>query len=288
MKKIIITGANGQLGQEIKELSIQFPSYHFYFFERKDLDISDQQQVAQSFAEIEPDWCINCAAYTAVDKAESEKEAAFKINAGGVKNIAAACVAAGTQLIHISTDYVFNGTGQVPYKEDDNTNPTSVYGSSKLEGERLCLAVNSSAVIIRTSWVYSMYGNNFVKTMLRLMQTRPEVSVVNDQWGSPTYAADLAKAIMQIIESGVQASGIYHFSNEGIINWYQFAQAIAAKLDTSCVLHAIPSEQYPTPVERPKYSVLNKEKIQNTFGIQLNPWEKSLQQCLLRLDAVGK
>jgi dTDP-4-dehydrorhamnose reductase len=287
MPTIIVTGSNGQLGQELQRLAPAFPSYTFHFFDRVEMDIADEGQVHSMFAKLKPDFCINCAAYTAVDKAESEQEVAFRINADGAKNLALASKEQEAHLIHISTDYVFNGMGEQPYSEDEPTDPVNLYGASKLKGEQLALEVNPDAVVIRTSWVYSSFGNNFVKTMLRLMQSRTEISVVADQTGSPTYAADLAEAILQIIASRKWQSGIYHFSNEGVINWHQFAQEIQHYTHLGCIVHPITTGQYPTPAKRPKYSVMAKDKIQQAFGIALVPWRSSLYRCLDILKEEG-
>jgi len=285
MKKIIILGAKGQLGNEFQELESHFPAFTFYFFDVAELDIVQADLVNKKISEIKPDYVVNCAAYTAVDKAESDKELAYAINSDAVRNIAAACTANGSKLVHISTDYVFDGEASQPYQEDSNVNPSSVYGLSKLKGEKEALDADNDAIIIRTAWVYSIYGNNFVKTMLRLMSTKPEISVVADQYGSPTYARDLAVAIMQIISSDKWVPGIYHFTNEGIINWFDFASEIKAISGLPCTIHPITTDQYPTAAKRPKYSVLDKAKIQETFNIELKDWKESLQECLRKMPA---
>lgn len=287
MSTIIVTGSNGQLGQELQRLAPAFPAFTFHFFDRAEMDIADSEQVHRTFAALKPAFCINCAAYTAVDKAESEQEVAYSINADGAKNLAAASKEQGARFVHISTDYVFNGMGEHPYKEDDPTDPVNLYGASKLGGEHLAREVNPDTVVIRTSWVYSSFGNNFVKTMLRLMQSRTEISVVADQTGSPTYAADLAEAIMQIVSSGQWKGGVYHFSNEGVINWHQFAREIQHYTHLDCTVHPITTDQYPTPAKRPKYSVMAKEKIQEVYGITLVPWRSSLYRCLDLLKGEG-
>ena len=287
MKSIIVTGSNGQLGQELKRLAESYTDFRFHFYSRTELDISDREKVISIFQSLRPSFCINCAAYTAVDKAENDQEAAFSINGEAVKNLAIASKETGAGFIHISTDYVFNGMGEVPYNEEDPTAPVNLYGASKLKGEEDALAVNSDSVIIRTSWVYSSYGNNFVKTMLRLMQSRESINVVADQTGSPTYAADLAEVIMELIRSGKWKGGIFHYSNEGVITWFEFAQSIQQYTHLACKVNPIPTEQFPTPAQRPKYSVLSKKKIQNTFGITLKPWRSSLYRCLDILKVEG-
>ena len=289
-QKILVTGANGQLGMELRQLASQYPGYDFAFLSREHLRVNDAGSVKQYFKTNHPDYCINCAAYTAVDKAEAEKESAFDINAGAVGILAAVCRTYECLFIHISTDYVFDGTATVPYKEDDPVNPQSVYGASKLEGERQAIKFNPAPIIIRTSWVYSEFGKNFVKTMLRLMSEKEEINVVSDQYGSPTYAADLAQAILQIIGKPAPPGrglppqkGIYHFSNEGVITWYDFAVAIKELSGSPCKINPITTLQYPTPAKRPAYSALDKTKIQQTFGITLKDWKGSLDACIHRL-----
>lgn len=288
MKKILVTGANGQLGQEFQQLAPRFDSsYQFYFFSKSELDISNREEVQKKIEDIQPDFFVNCAAYTAVDKAETEQDHALAINAFAVENMALACKRAGARFIHVSTDYVFDGNGTRPYKEDDAVDPVNAYGASKLKGEELAVQANEQTIIIRTSWVYSAFGNNFVKTMLRLMQSRPEVNVVDDQQGSPTYAADLAEGIMEIIDSGKWVPGIYHFSNEGVITWYDFASEIKKLSGYAAKVNAIPTEQYPTPARRPHYSVFDKTKIQETFGIRLKNWQEGLQQCMDKMKQLS-
>ena len=283
MQKILVTGANGQLGSELRELSDQYPQYQFIFLSKDELDISDAEKTFLVFKNTAPDFCINCAAYTAVDKAETEKEEAFKINSQSARNLAAAAKNSKTRFIHISTDYVFNGRSDKPYTEDHATDPVNVYGHSKLQGEFACQEENEESIIIRTSWVYSRFGNNFVKTMLRLMQTKKEISVVADQYGSPTYAADLAQIMIQIINSENWVPGIYHFSNDGETNWFEFANAIKEIINSDCLIHPISTGQYPTPAMRPVYSVLNKEKIKDVYAVIPNHWKDSLRICLDKL-----
>lgn len=280
---IIVSGKNGQLGSELHDLATSYPQFEFRFFDRLQLDIADEQQLLNIFQQYKPAYFINTAAYTAVDKAETEQEQAYRINAEAPGYIAKSCKAHGTKLIHVSTDYVFNGQGTQPFKEDDTTAPINYYGYTKWMGEQLALQNNPQTVVIRTSWVYSVYGNNFVKTMLRLMKDRADINVVADQYGTPTYAKDLAQAIMQIITHQHFEPGIFHFSNSGEINWHNFATAIKDTKHFACNVHAIPAAQYPTPAKRPAYSVMSKEKIQHVYGIALKPWQESLSLCLSQL-----
>ena len=277
--KILVTGSNGQVGKELKKIAASFPQFDFIFLSREDLPIHHFEMVRSYFNVYNPKYLINCAAYTAVDRAESEKDLAFQVNGEAVGVLSVICKANHTKFIHISTDYVFDGTAKVPYKEDSPTNPQSVYGASKLEGEKQALQFNPDSIIIRTSWVYSEYGKNFVKTMLKLLQEKEEINVVNDQVGSPTYAADLADAIMQIIALQKWQPGIYNYSNEGIISWYDFAVAIKELIGSHCRINPIPGSAYLTPAKRPAYSVLDKTKIQTVFGIQLKNWKESLSTC---------
>ncbi len=289
-KTILVTGSGGQLGMEIWKLSEQYPSYKFLFTTKEDLPIDNFDLVKNFFEQKQIHHCINCAAYTAVDKAESEKEKAFLINADAAGNLAAICKAHQTQLIHISTDYVFDGTSSIPYKEDDRVSPINIYGASKLKGEELVLNNNSSAIIIRTSWVYSSFGNNFVKTMLRLLKEKEslaagmhDINVVNDQYGSPTYSADLAATILTIVErenSDHSATGVFNYCNEGVITWYEFAKAIKKIIKSKCSVNPIPTSEYQTAARRPQYSVLNTAKIKQTLGITIPNWKDSLQTCL--------
>ena len=279
-QKVLVTGANGQLGKEFRVIADQYPGFTFLFLSREDLAIHHFELVRNFFRSFKPDICINCAAYTAVDKAETEKELAHLVNAESTGVLAAVCNEFSTKLIHFSTDYVFNGTARKPYKEEDLTDPQSVYGASKREGEILALKFNPQTMIFRTSWVYSVYGKNFVKTMVRLMKEKPAVSVVNDQWGSPTYAADLAKCILEILAAGKFIPGIYHYSNEGMINWFQFAEAIKDLTGSKCAISPIPTTAYPTLAKRPAYSVLDKGKLNSVFHIRPEPWMKSLQTCI--------
>ena len=282
-KKILVTGAKGQLGKELKVLSSSFPEFDFIFLTKEDLPIHIMEEVNKVFKLYNPHYLINCAAYTAVDKAETEKDMAFRVNGEAVGVLASICKEYGAAFIHISTDYVFDGMATVPYKEDSPTNPQSVYGASKLEGERQAIQFNPASIIIRTSWVYSAFGKNFVKTMMKLMNEKEEINVVNDQLGSPTYAADIAATIMTIISSERIEPGIYNYSNNGIISWYDFALRIKEKNGFTCRVNPIPSSQFPTAAKRPAWSVLDNEKIQQTFSVKPKNWQDSLDACLANL-----
>ena len=286
-KTILVTGANGQLGNEIRVNAATQPDYHFLFVTKKELAIDDTPAVDAYFASHNITWCINCAAYTEVDKAESEPGKAMLINGTSVGNLAAVCKNHNAQLIHISTDYVFDGTATQPYKEGDYVSPVNFYGASKLKGEQLAIQNNPNSIIIRTSWVYSSFGNNFVKTMLRLMGERESINVVNDQQGCPTYGADLAAAIMHIVQANIQFSApeIFNYSNAGAITWYQFALAIREFSGSKCTVNPIAASQYPTPAKRPQYSVMDTTKIQQTFKIKIPAWKDSLQKCVYILLA---
>jgi dTDP-4-dehydrorhamnose reductase len=281
---VIVTGANGQLGKELRALASSYPSFRFVFLGREDLPIHHFPLVRNFFEAYHPAFCINCAAYTAVDKAESEKDVAFLVNAESVGVLAAVCKEFGTRLVHVSTDYVFDGSSETPYLPNATTGPINTYGTSKLEGEQLCLKENPDSLIIRTSWVYSEFGNNFVKTMVKLMSQRESLNVVDDQVGAPTYAADLANAILSIISQQQWKPGIYHYSNQGKISWYQFAQAIARHIHSNCKVNPIPSSAYPTPARRPSFSLLDTTSLQQDFSIQIPGWEESLLNCLRKLD----
>lgn len=282
---ILVTGSNGQLGKELQQLADAYPQFRFVFASREDLKLHHFGLVENFFIATKPHYCINCAAYTAVDKAESEQDMAMLVNGEAVGNLAAICKKYDTKFIHISTDYVFDGESETPYKEDDVTGPINTYGKSKLLGEQLCMKENEDAIIIRTAWVYSSFGHNFVKTMMRLMNERNELTVVADQIGSPTYAADLAKAILDIIASGKWESGIYHYSNEGKISWFDFAIAIKELINSKAIVHPIETSQYPTPAKRPHFSLLNKSKIKTKYGITVPDWKVSLAHCIDSLAA---
>ena len=280
MKKILVTGANGQLGQCLQKISSQFEEFEFIFTDSETLDITIKEEVNDFFWQNAPDFCINAAAYTAVDLAETDVEKAFLVNADGAENLAEACSENNAQFIHVSTDYVFDGENNLAYTEEDFTNPLGVYGASKLAGDELALEVNPCSVILRTSWVYSEFGKNFVKTMLNLFATKDELNIVADQFGQPTNANDLAEAIMKIIKSEKITPGIFNFSNLGRISWFDFAEKIAELSEAKIKLNAIETSQYPTPAKRPKNSVLDLDKISKTYAIQLKPWEESLEGCV--------
>ena len=284
-KHLLVTGANGQLGREIRELSSYFPDYEFTFITRDELDLSDALAIKVWFANKAFDVIINCAAYTAVDKAETEAELAFAINTTAVQTLAQIAKQQGISMLHISTDYVFAGDSCKPYQETDATCPQGVYGQSKLDGELTMLAINPDrSVIIRTSWVYSRFGNNFVKTMVRLGKERRELSVIYDQVGTPTSAKDLALVLLMIIDSpqlqSQSGTEIYHYSNEGVCSWYDFAIAIFKSAPIRCKVIPIETKDYPTPAKRPHYSLLNKAKIKNTFDLTIPYWKDSLPECL--------
>ncbi len=281
MKKILVTGANGQLGNECRILAEAIADAEFVFTDVAELSITDSKAVEEIFSKNKFDYCINAAAYTAVDLAETEPELAQLINATAVGYLAEACQKHHCKLIHISTDYVFDGQNENGYHVEDATGPMNVYGQTKLEGEQLALSINSETIVIRTSWVYSYYGKNFVKTMMKLMQERETLNVVSDQIGKPTYAADLAAAIFQIIFSeSAFVPGMYHYANQGVISWYEFAQAIKEIGGYACAVHPIPSSAYPVPAKRPHYSILHTDKIEHTFNIVIPHWKASLQNCM--------
>jgi len=288
-KSILVTGSNGQLGSSIKDLVLEYPDAQFAFVDREDLDLSRSENIESFFSNNQYDVIINCAAYTAVDKAESEPELANQINHLAVKQLSEIAKQQGITLIHVSTDYVFDGQGYKPYIESDTVNPQSVYGETKLKGEQAFLEVNPTGCIIRTSWVYSEYGNNFVKTMRRLGKERDALGVIFDQIGSPTYAGDLAKAILASVEFDTiiqleKENKVFHFSNEGVCSWYDFAKTIFELSEIQCDVNPIETKDYLTPATRPHYSLLNKAKIKQTFELSIPYWKDSLQTCIKRLQ----
>lgn len=283
MTKILVTGANGQLGSEINKISGQFSRLEFCFTDVAELDITNPEKVAEFLSGFKPDFLVNCAAYTNVDKAETDVATATLLNATAVGILAEQSAKTGCKMIHVSTDYVFDGNGPRPYREDGRVDPQSAYGRTKLEGELLCQKLNPESLIIRTSWLYSAFGNNFVKTMVRLGNERSELGVIADQIGTPTNAADLASAILTIIssvKSGEKAfvAGIYHYSNEGVASWYDFTKAIFDIAEINCFVKPIATEDYPSPVQRPPYSVMNKSKIKLIFGLKIPHWRDSLTE----------
>ena len=283
MTTILVTGGNGQLASCIKDVEKQYDDLSVIYTDHLELDICNLNQI-QTFFKSNPqiDYCINCAAYTAVDKAETEAEKAFEINATGAKNLAQVCNDHDAILIHVSTDFVFDGEKNEPYTETDVANPISVYGASKLQGEVEIQQALKEYFIIRTSWLYSEYGNNFMKTMLRLAETRDGISVVSDQIGTPTYAGDLAEIIIQIINTKTEKYGIYHYSNEGVASWFEFAKEIFKLTKNKIKVNPIPSIEYLTPAKRPKYSVLDKKKIIDVFKIDIPFWRDSLKKVILQ------
>ena len=280
LKKILVTGAKGQLGSELNVLSSAYSQFEWVFTDWQELDLCDLDNLQENIAKINPQIIINCAAHTAVDKAESAVELSDVLNHQSVALMAKWSSQNNCQFIHVSTDYVFDGNSATALTETAPTNPINVYGVTKLAGEKACLRENPEAIIIRTSWVYSSFGNNFVKTMSRLMQEKDSLSIVNDQIGSPTYAADLAQAIMTIMVHSDWKSGIYHFSNEGEISWYEFALAIQEIGGFECEISGIASSNYPTPAKRPMFSLLDKSKIKATFGVVVPEYKESLRKCM--------
>ena len=289
MKAILVTGSNGQLGNELKDLKSLYP-FQFLFTDVNELDITSTQAIDHFIQKNQIHYCINAAAYTAVDKAETDQDIAFLINAKAAENLALACAKKNIPIIHISTDFVFDGNQQALYNETSKENPLSIYGKTKLDGEKLVSAANKQSIIIRTAWLYSYYGKNFVKTMLQLAKDRDTLGVVSDQVGTPTYAHDLAKAILDIISQIDTAKnpnvyfGLYHYSNEGIASWYDFAKLIFELSGTTINLKPIATSAYPTPAKRPAYSVLDKSKITSTFHLTIPTWQESLAKCIEKLS----
>ena len=282
--RILITGCNGQLGNEMQLLEKENPQHSYFNTDVAELDITDEAAIVKFVEDNEIDGIVNCAAYTAVDKAEDNQELCRKLNTVAPGYLAAAVEKRGGWMIQISTDYVFDGTNHTPYTEDEPTCPNSVYGSTKLEGEQAAQKGCKRTMIIRTAWLYSTFGNNFVKTMIRLGKEKPELGVIFDQIGTPTYARDLAVAIFAAINQGV-VPGIYHFSNEGVISWYDFTKAIHRIAGiTTCYVRPLHTAEYPTPANRPHYSVLDKTKIKQTYNLEIPYWEESLAQCIAKLD----
>lgn len=291
MTKILVTGANGQLGSDIRKLSKNYNNFEFIFTDVEDLDITNIQNTDSFFNKNKPEYIVNCAAYTAVDNAETDKENAEKVNVNAVGILAEMSVKYNCKIIHFSTDYVYDGISKaIPYIEKDNTNPTSVYGKTKLHGEQTLVNLPYH-IIIRTSWLYSSFGNNFVKTMLRLGKERNELKVIFDQIGTPTFGQDLAQATLTIIEKSEAdisnfKSGIYHYSNEGVCSWYDFATEIMDLSNIKCKIIPIESSEFPQKANRPHFSVLNKKKIKTTFNISIPHWKESLKVCLGQIENI--
>ncbi|MCK9423918.1 MAG: dTDP-4-dehydrorhamnose reductase [Bacteroidales bacterium] len=280
--KILVTGSNGQLGNELKILASQYPSFEFLFTDIGELDITDEKAIDVLVRQENHAAIINCAAYTAVDKAEQEEKMAFLINAKATGNLAKVATRYNALLIHVSTDYIFGGSGNRPYSEEDNKKPVSVYAKSKYAGEQEISNHSKNALILRTSWLYSEFGNNFVKTIMKYGQERGKLNVVFDQVGCPTYAYDLAKAILEILRINNIPEGVsvYHYANEGATSWYDFAKAIVEISGINCRINPIETREYPLPAVRPYYSVLNKAKIKQTFNIEIPYWRDSLKVCI--------
>lgn len=286
MNSVLVTGCNGQLGREMQELAARFGEFSVTFTDVEELDITDESAVVGFVAQLHPRFIVNCAAYTAVDRAESDERTAWLLNVQAVRNLVNAAERVGASLVHISTDYVFDGTSSVPYKESDQEHPVSVYGKTKAEGERAVLDYEMGTVI-RTSWLYSPHGNNFAKTIRRLGRERSELQVVFDQVGTPTYALDLAEVIYLLLRrsaEGHHASGLFHFSNEGVCSWYDFAREILLSSDIACRLLPVESSVFPSPVKRPSYSVLNKSKIKTLLQLDIRHWQEAWRHCLTRLS----
>ena len=289
MKKILVIGSNGQLGNCFKKLAADFETqFEFKFADSQELNITDSRAVENFFDEFQPQFCVNAAAYTTVDLAEKEVDKAFAVNAVGVANISEACKNSNTTLIHISTDYVFDGDTNISYSEDNFTNPQGVYGASKLKGEELALENNPRTIILRTSWLYSEFNKNFVKTMLQLFAVKDELGIVADQFGQPTNANDLAKAVLKIIESDPKVFGIFHFSNYSETTWYDFASKIAEFSGSKIKLNPITTAEFPTPAKRPKRSTMALDKIEEVYQIGPIHWEISLQDCLEILEKTNE
>lgn len=288
IKKVLVTGANGQLGWELTQLASLYPSFDFVFADRQIVDLSQPEQFEKIINSIAPDCIINTAAYTAVDKAEAEKELANTVNALAVGEMARVSNQLNIPFITFSTDYVFSGNATSPYLPDTLVEPVNYYGETKADGEQLALAANKATIIIRTSWVFSTHGNNFVKTMLRLMKEKESLNIVGDQKGRPTYAKDLALATITILESlniGKEIRGIYHYANRGETTWFGFAEQIKKMAGLNCLLNSVTTDKFPTPAKRPAYSVLDTRKIEADLSIQIPKWEDALLECYLKFKA---
>jgi dTDP-4-dehydrorhamnose reductase len=284
MTTILITGSNGQLGNEMQQAAVRFPDFNYIYTDVAELDICDKSALDTFVKANNVNVIVNCAAYTAVDKAEDDVELCYKINRDAVRNIAEVATENKVKVVHVSTDYVFDGTNYLPYTEDMPVCPATVYGKSKLEGEQVLLENCKESVILRTAWLYSSFGNNFVKTMIKLGVERDSLGVIFDQVGTPTYAADLADAILQLLSRETFVSGIYHFSDEGVCSWYDFTKTIHRMANITCDVKPIETKDYPARTPRPHFSVLNKGKIKSTYGISIPHWEVSLEKCIQLLQ----
>lgn len=281
---VLVTGAKGQLATSIMDIENLYPNISFIYTNSDELNLSDKNALDLFFENNNLNWCINCAAYTAVDNAETNKEIAYKVNAQGVKDLALTCKNNNVKLIHVSTDFVFDGLKSSPYNEEDKTNPIGVYGTSKLLGEEAILNSCKEFYIVRTAWLYSEHGNNFMKTMLRLAKNKEELNIVADQIGTPTYAKDLAKCLLDIIVYNNNEYGIYHYSNEGVASWYDFTKAIFDITKNEIKVNPISSKDFPTQAKRPSYSVLDKYKIKKSLNIEVPYWRDSLKKAIERIN----
>lgn len=285
MQKILVTGSKGQLGSELKLLSDNYKAWQFLFTDVGELDVTDKEAVQGFCLKNAVDIIVNCASYTAVDRAEEEEEIAMKVNASAVENLAQTAAENAMFLVHISTDYVFDGKNSIPYKEEETPGPISAYSRSKYAGELAFLKHAEKGILLRTSWLYSAFGLNFVKTMLRLGRERKELKVVNDQIGTPTYAGDLAEAIMSMLiqKQKISSTEIYHYSNQGVASWYDFAYHIMRSEKLDCKIHAVPTTEYPLPAKRPYYSLMDKSKVKRDFGLDIRHWTAALDECLTNI-----
>jgi dTDP-4-dehydrorhamnose reductase len=282
-RKYLVTGANGQLGKEIRGLSGTLEDIQFFFQSREDMPLANFDMIRTVFGLVKPDVLINCAAFTAVDRAESERTLAFQVNGEAVGVMAALCHERGARFIQVSTDYVFNGEGERPYAETDATSPVNAYGASKLEGEQQAFRYDPDAAVVRTSWLFSPFGHNFVKTMVRLMAEKNEIKVVGDQYGCPTYARDLAAFVLQLASQDPWQGGIYHYCNSGETTWYEFARAIGEMTGSGCTVQRITTPEFPTPAKRPSYSVLDTHRAARLTGTAPRHWKEALRECIARL-----
>jgi dTDP-4-dehydrorhamnose reductase len=283
MIKVLVTGSNGQLGSQLQNERLSYPDVEFMYTDLQEMDITNVEAVESIFSSFKPDWLINCAGYTAVDKAEAEPEKAMLLNANAPAMLALTCTRHGARMIHVSTDYVFDGKGYMPYSENYPKNPQGVYAKTKSLGEDMVISNDPNSIVVRTSWLYSIYGGNFVKTVLRLAREKGTMKIVSDQVGTPTWTGDLANALMIMVTSSFKP-GVYHYSNEGVCSWYDFAKAIAEIKAINCTINPTDTQGYPLPAPRPYYSVLDKSKFKNTSRNTIPYWRDSLKQCLQLLN----